>query len=240
MNNNLSLNFFGEKVDIKIPETLANLRQQISEKFLFSPSEAAEILITYGKDIGKKIIQTEKDFEDFIKKKIFKVDLDVDPKSQIFQKSLLKLQTESEENKNKLEQTLKQIAEIKKQKDAKQKEAKSVIDEFNNVIKELEKKKKEMIKELDAEINFNTKEMNKVKKTTEKEIKSLEKKKKEPKKEADSLKEKLGIPVPSKKNLEFLLRKNLNLNQKPNQSLNQNQKKKRMLIQKILKTWLIL
>ena len=61
---------------------------------------------------------------------------------------------------------MKQIAEIKKQKDAKQKEAKSVIDEFNNVIKELEKKKKEMIKELDAEINFNTKEMNKVKKTT--------------------------------------------------------------------------
>ena len=198
MNNNLSLNFFGEKVDIKIPETLANLRQQISEKFLFSPSEAAEILITYGKDIGKKIIQTEKDFEDFIKKKIFKVDLDVDPKSQIFQKSLLKLQTESEENKNKLEQTLKQIAEIKKQKDAKQKEAKSVIDEFNNVIKELEKKKKEMIKELDAEINFNTKEMNKVKKTTEKEIKSLDKKKKELKKEADSLKEKLGIPVEKK------------------------------------------
>ena len=178
MNNNLSLNFFGEKVDIKIPETLANLRQQISEKFLFSPSEAAEILITYGKDIGKKIIQTEKDFEDFIKKKIFKVDLDVDPKSQIFQKSLLKLQTESEENKNKLEQTLKQIAEIKKQKDAKQKEAKSVIDEFDKVIKELEKKKKEMIKELNAEINFNTKEMNKVKKTTEKEIKSLDKKKK--------------------------------------------------------------
>lgn len=67
--NNLSLNFFGEKVEIKIPETLANLRQQISDKFLFSPSETAEILITYGKDLGKKIIQTEKDFEDFIKKK---------------------------------------------------------------------------------------------------------------------------------------------------------------------------
>ena len=122
--NKLSLNFFGEKVDIKIPETLANLRQQISEKFLFSPSEAAEILITYAQDLGKKIIETEKDFEDFVKKKILKIDLDVDPKSQIFQNSLLKLQTESEENKKKLEETLKQLEEIKKQKKAKKEEIK--------------------------------------------------------------------------------------------------------------------
>ena len=144
--NNLSLNFFGEKVDIKIPESLANLRQSISEKFLFSPSEAAEILITYGKDLGKKIIQTEKDFEDFIKKKIFNIDLDVDPKSQIFQKSLLKLQTESEENKIKLEVILKEMEEIKKQKKAKQDEAKIVIDEFEKKVKELNKKKKRTIR----------------------------------------------------------------------------------------------
>ena len=150
--NNLSLNFFGEKVDIKIPESLANLRQSISEKFLFSPSEAAEILITYGKDLGKKIIQTEKDFEDFIKKKIFNIDLDVDPKSQIFQKSLLKLQTESEENKIKLEVILKEMEEIKKQKKAKQDEAKIVIDEFEKKVKELNKKKNDIIQQLDKEI----------------------------------------------------------------------------------------
>ena len=89
--NDLSLNFFGEKVSIKIPDSLASLRQQISEKFLFSPSEAAEILISYGKDIGKKLIETEKDFEDFIKKKVLKIDLDIDPKSQIFQNSLLRI-----------------------------------------------------------------------------------------------------------------------------------------------------
>ena len=107
--NKLALNFFGEKVDIKIPETLTSLRQQISEKFLFSPSETAEIMITYVKDLGKKIIETEKDFEEFLKNKIMKIDLDVDPKSQIFQNSLLKLQAENEENKNKLEGLLKQI-----------------------------------------------------------------------------------------------------------------------------------
>ena len=157
--NNLSLNFFGEIVSIKIPQTLANLRQQISEKFLFSPSETAEILITYGKDLGKKIIETEKDFEDFIKKKIFKVDLDVDPKSQIFQESLLKLKEETEQNKKKLEETLKEIEEIKKQKKAKKEEAKIVLNEFTKKVKELEKKKKDIITQLDKEIKANNTEI---------------------------------------------------------------------------------
>ena len=196
--NNLSLNFFGEKVDIKIPDSLVTLRQQISEKFLFSPSEAAEILISYGKDLGKRLIQTENDFEDFIKKKILNVDLDVDPNSQIFQKSLLKLQTESEENKKNLEEMLKQIDEVKKKKETKKEEAKCVIDEFDRTIKELEKKKKEMIQQIDNEIKFTTSEMNKVKKNSEKEIKSLEKKENDLNKKADSLKVKLGIPVEKK------------------------------------------
>ena len=199
--NNLSLNFFGEKVEIKIPETLANLRQQISDKFLFSPSETAEILITYGKDLGKKIIQTEKDFEDFIKKKIFKIDLDVDPKSQIFQESLLKIKTETEENKKKLEETLKEIEEIKKQKKAKKEEAKTVLDEFNKKVKELEKKKKDIINQLDKEIKANNTEINKIKKNTESEIKSLDKKQNELDLVANTLKEKLGIPVEKKPKL---------------------------------------
>ena len=199
--NNLSLNFFGEKVSIKIPDSLANLRQQISEKFLFSPSEAADILISYGKDIGKKIIETEKDFEDFIKKKILNVDLDVDPKSQLYQKSLAKLQNESEENKKNLEEMLKQINEIKKKKKEKKEEAKCVIDEFSRTIKELENKKKEMMRQIDNEIKFNTTEMNKVMKSSEKEIKSLDKKQKDLNKKADTLKEKLGIPVEKKPKL---------------------------------------
>ena len=199
--NNLSLNFFGEKVDIKIPETLTSLRQQISEKFLFSPSEAAEILISYGKDLGKKIIATEKDFEDFIKKKVLKLDLDVDPKSQLFQKSLVKLQEESEENKKQLEEMLQQIKEIKKQKNTKKEEAKMVIEEFDRTVKELEKKKKEMIQQIDKEIKFNTAEMNKVKKNSEKEIKALDKKQNELNKKVDALKEKLGIPVEKKPKL---------------------------------------
>ncbi len=199
--NNLSLNFFGEIVSIKIPQTLANLRQQISEKFLFSPSETAEILITYGKDLGKKIIETEKDFEDFIKKKIFKVDLDVDPKSQIFQESLLKLKEETEQNKKKLEETLKEIEEIKKQKKAKKEEAKIVLNEFTKKVKELEKKKKDIITQLDKEIKANNTEINNIKKNSDQEIKSLDKKLNDLDKVANNLKEKLSIPVDKKSKL---------------------------------------
>ena len=94
--NKLSLNFFGEQVEVKLPESLASLRQNISEKFLFSPSDTAELVISYAKDLGKKIIETENDFKEFVKNKIFKVDLDVDQNSQIFQKSLVKLQNEKE------------------------------------------------------------------------------------------------------------------------------------------------
>ena len=199
--NNLSLNFFGEIVSIKIPQTLANLRQQISEKFLFSPSETAEILITYGKDLGKKIIETEKDFEDFIKKKIFKVYLDVDPKSQIFQESLLKLKEETEQNKKKLEETLKEIEEIKKQKKAKKEEAKIVLNEFTKKVKELEKKKKDIITQLDKEIKANNTEINNIKKNSDQEIKSLDKKLNDLDKVANNLKEKLSIPVDKKSKL---------------------------------------
>ena len=199
--NNLSLNFFGEIVSIKIPQTLANLRQQISEKFLFSPSETAEILITYAQDLGKKIIETEKDFEDFIKKKIFKVDLDVDPKSQIFQQSLHKLKEETEQNKKKLEETLKEIEEIKKQKKAKKEEAKIVLNEFTKKVKELEKKKKDIITQLDKEIKANNTKINNIKKNSDQEIKSLDKKLNDLDNIANTLKEKLSIPVDKKSKL---------------------------------------
>ena len=111
--NTLSLNFFGEEVEVNLPETLESLRKNISEKFLFSPSDTAELVISYAKDLGKKIIETENYFKEFIKNKVFKVDLDVDQNSQIFQKSLIKLQTEKETNKKELETLLNKSQELK-------------------------------------------------------------------------------------------------------------------------------
>ena len=43
----IALNFFGEEVAINIPKDLTSLRKEISEKFMFSPSDTAEIILTY-------------------------------------------------------------------------------------------------------------------------------------------------------------------------------------------------
>ncbi len=78
--NKLILNFFGENLEINIPDTLDTLKKNISEKFFFSASDTAELIISYTKDKINKLIQSEKDFEEFIKSKIFKIDLNIDQK----------------------------------------------------------------------------------------------------------------------------------------------------------------
>ena len=113
----VSLNFFGEQVSINMPTDLASLRQQISEKFMFSPSDAAEIVVSYAKDIGKKIIETEQDFVNFLTDKINKIDLDISQDSKLFKESLNTLQKESQDNKKELEDALKKKEEIKKRRE---------------------------------------------------------------------------------------------------------------------------
>ena len=160
----LSLNFFGEQVEVKIPETLASLRKDISEKFLFSPSDTAELILSYAKDLGKKIIETENDFKEFIKNKVFKIDLDVDQNSQIFQKSLIKLQNETEADKKELETLISKCNELKGQKESKVSEAKKKIDELLQKEQEVKKQKRELIEKLNAEIKKYKNEINKIKK----------------------------------------------------------------------------
>ena len=93
----LTLNFFGEEVAINIPKDLTSLRKEISEKFMFSPSDTAEIILTYIKDLGKKIIQTESDFSNFISEKINKINLDISQDSKLYKESLKTLEKENKE-----------------------------------------------------------------------------------------------------------------------------------------------
>ena len=194
----LSLNFFGEQVEVNLPETLASLRKNISEKFCFSPSDTAELIITYAKDLGKKIIETENDFEEFIKSKIGKIDLDVDPNSQIYQKSLIKLQTETETDKKELENLLTKSKELKTEKDSKLSEAKKKMDELAKKRKEMEKKRKECIMKFDREIKKIKSEICKIKKQADTEIKKIDKKENDLNKSIDEIKTKLGLPVEKK------------------------------------------
>ena len=48
----VNINFFGEKVEINMPTSLQSLKQSISDQFLFSPSDAAELIIGYMKNLG--------------------------------------------------------------------------------------------------------------------------------------------------------------------------------------------
>ena len=198
----LSLNFFGEQVEVKIPETLASLRKDISEKFLFSPSDTAELILSYAKDLGKKIIETENDFKEFIKNKVFKIDLDIDQNSQIFQKSLIKLQNETEADKKELETLISKCNELKGQKESKVSEAKKKIDELLQKEQEVKKQKRELIEKLNAEIKKYKNEINKIKKKVENETRQIKKEENELNKKMDDIKAKLGIPVEKKEKKE--------------------------------------
>ena len=148
---NISLNFFGEEISIKMPTSLSSLRQEISERFLFSPSDAAEVVLTYMKDLGKKIIQTEQDFVNFVSNKIGKIDLDISQDSKLYQKNLNSLQKESEEAKKELELCLKKKEEIKKEKDACLKEEMAKIKEVDIKLKRLLRQKKSLQKKLNQD-----------------------------------------------------------------------------------------
>ena len=174
----ISLNFFGEEVSINMPTDLSSLRQQISEKFMFNPSDAAEIVVSYAKDLGKKIIETEQDFVNFISDKINKIDLDISPDSKLYLNNLNILQKESDDNKKQLEEAIKKRDEIKKRKETILNQKKIEIENLENQIKEIKNKKKLL------------------EKTTEKEKKQFYKEEKEINKKIAKLQEKLGITKP--------------------------------------------
>jgi len=138
----ISLDFFGEKVSIQMPTSLASLRQAISDKFMFSPSDAAEVIISYVKDLGKKIIQTEQDFSNFISNKIGNINLDISPNSKLYLENYNTLKKESDENKKALEELLKRDEELKKKKEELMKAEMEKINLLEQKILKLQTRKK--------------------------------------------------------------------------------------------------
>lgn len=142
----LNLNFFGEKIDINIPKTLSDLRQSIASSFAFDLSDVSEFLITYTKDLKRFIIKTEEDFRKFISNKIFKIDLDIDEKSKIYQNNKKELQ-ENKDLLKKLEIERKTIIENNNKDIIRGKEK---IKEIKNKIleyqKEIQNENKKLIK----------------------------------------------------------------------------------------------
>jgi len=190
----LNLNFFGEKIDINIPKTLSDLRQSIASSFAFDLNDVSEFLITYTKDLKRFIIKTEEDFRKFISNKIFKIDLDIDEQSRIYQTNKKELQ-ENKDMLKKLEIERKNIIdnnnkEILKGKE-KIKEIKKKILEYQKEIQTQNKKLIKIHKDNVQLLKNKEKEINELRKTLNlSPIKTQEEKKKPKKPEAKPIKTK--------------------------------------------------
>ena len=136
----VSLNFFGEKVEINMPTSLQSLKQSISDQFLFSPSDAAELIIGYMKNLGKKIIETEQDFQNFLKDKISQIDLDINENSRIYQENLTEIENENEKNKKELDTLVNNRKKLIEDNEKELKESKEQISQMQKQIMEIHKK----------------------------------------------------------------------------------------------------
>ena len=143
----LVLNFFGEEITIDTPKTLQNLKQEIAAKFCFSPSDAAEILVSYFNDLKKIFIQTEQDFVEFVKKHIYKIDLDISQESQLYKNSMKQLEEENAQSKKSLEELMKKNLELEAKKKKFLEEKSKKLKELNDKITAINKQKFALMKE---------------------------------------------------------------------------------------------
>ena len=181
--NKISLNFFGEEVSIQIPNSLTSLRKEIADKFMFNASDAAEIVLSYMKDFGKKIIQTEQDFANFLANKIAKIDLDISQDSKLYLQNLNSIQKENEEAKKELDECLQKKVSIKTAKEECLKEEMIKMKEIERKIRILLKQKTKLAKKMkEDKANFDNQE-------------------KENNQKISTLKEKLGIKEEKKKKI---------------------------------------
>ena len=175
---NITLDFFGEKITIIKPKDLSFLRILISEKFLLSDVDAAEILIYYMKDNKKQFIINDEDYLNFINLKISIIYLDIDPKSELYLNSKKKLEkensTKSNESNNDLEKLIQKKKEIEKLEeeflksyDAKLANLNKQIDLLLGQKLDLVTMKKNKIKEIETQKDKINKKINEISKNKE-------------------------------------------------------------------------
>ena len=81
---NISLEFFGEIIEIKIPENLFDLRKNIKEQFALTKEDSEEIIIKYFNNNHETIILNEKDYIEFKESNIKNIILDISQESRIY------------------------------------------------------------------------------------------------------------------------------------------------------------
>lgn len=183
----ITLDFFGEKITIIRPKDLSFLRILISEKYLLSDVDAAEILIYYIKDNKKHFIINEEDYLNFINLKISTIYLDIDPKSELYLNNKKQLEKEnsikSKENNDELEQLIQSKKEIEKLEEEYLKSYDSKLTNLNKQIDTLLAQKlnlitlkKNKIKEIEAQKEKINKKISEISENKEEEVSKKENK----------------------------------------------------------------
>ena len=144
----ITLDFFGEELLINTPNTLVDLRNQISSSFLLSQEDSLELILSYY-DENSKIshIQNENDYNTFLQKKISKINLDISEESKIYKQTIKKQeeQLEKEKDKKRLEELLKLDDEMEKPIPGRFKKEEDEIKEINEKLNQLKARKNVLI-----------------------------------------------------------------------------------------------
>ena len=147
-----TLNFFGEEVTIDTPKDIGALRGKISEKYLLSSSDAAEIILYYVKDGKKVYIINGNDFSQYKDSKISTIFLDVNQNSRLYKDNASQLDKEKEKNEKELAILNYKYQHLSKKKTNIEKTFEIQLKDINMKIMEMNKIKCEIIKKKDIEL----------------------------------------------------------------------------------------
>ena len=148
----ITLNFFGEEAIIDEPKDILTLRSKISEKYLLSPSDAAEITLFYIKDNIKIYIINGNDFSKFKESRITKIFLDVNQNSKLYIDNATQLENENKKEQKELEKLNQEFEKVCQKKEKIENVFEKELKQINNQIMLLNKKKSQIIKKRDLEL----------------------------------------------------------------------------------------
>ena len=99
----ITLDFFGEEISIPIQKNLQFIRNEISERFFFTNSDAQELVLYYKRKNENKYIKNEEDYKLFLEETDKIIFLDISQNSQLYRKNVEELKNkEIKEQLNKL------------------------------------------------------------------------------------------------------------------------------------------
>ena len=165
----ITLDFFGEEISIPIQKNLQFIRNEISQRFFFTNSDAQELVLYYKRKNENKYIKNEEDYKLFLEEEGKIIFLDISQNSQLYQKNVEELK-----NKEIKDQLNKLYKENNKLNDIINKKFEKELEEIKKIKKEIKKLKLKM-KKIREYINNESQKIAQTKKENNKKIIYLEK-----------------------------------------------------------------